>query len=150
VHAAGPELALNFPAAHAKHAPPSGPVYPGLHRQSTGASLAVGLIVLTGQLEHVLPATAPVDAEYLPAAQSSHAAEPVAVLYFPARHNTHVPPLPQAQSLLLDKLIGSAPHVGGSTVLTQHVLHITPSPLQLNTSMAVLIDLQFLRQLPSE
>ncbi len=36
---------------------------------------------------------APVDAEYLPAPQSAHAAEPRAVLYFPATHAVHATPL---------------------------------------------------------
>jgi hypothetical protein len=34
VHATLPVTVLYFPAAHAAHVPPSGPVYPVLHRQS--------------------------------------------------------------------------------------------------------------------
>ena len=87
VHVAVPVTVLYFPPAHAVHVPPSGPVCPDAHLQSAGASLAVVLIELLGQLEHELSVTAPVDAEYLPAPQFVHvlATEaPVLVEYLPA------------------------------------------------------------------
>lgn len=52
----------------------------------------------TGVKETYLPVSqsvqdvAPSAGENLPAPQSAHAAEPVAVLYFAAVHNTHVSP----------------------------------------------------------
>jgi hypothetical protein len=41
---------------------------------------------------HVLSATAPRGAEYLPAAQSVHVAVPVIILYFPPAHAVHAKP----------------------------------------------------------
>ena len=84
---------LNFPAAHAKHVPPSGPEYPRLQRQAeTTVCPAVNVAEFAGQVAHELSATAPVDAEYLPATQSAHTAEPVAALNFPAKQAVHGPP----------------------------------------------------------
>ena len=40
VHALAPGASLYFPASHAVHGPPLGPVYPVLHSQSSRASLA--------------------------------------------------------------------------------------------------------------
>ena len=45
-----------------------------------------------GQVLHVLSATAPGGAEYLPAAQSVHVAVPVIILYFPPAHAVHAKP----------------------------------------------------------
>jgi hypothetical protein len=44
-----------------------------------------------GHGAHVLSATAPRGAEYLPAAQSVHVAVPVIILYFPPAHAVHAP-----------------------------------------------------------
>ena len=41
---------------------------------------------------HRTALVAPVAAEYVPAPQSVHAADPVDTLYFPASHAVHVPP----------------------------------------------------------
>ena len=91
-HAAEPVPILYFPAPHAVHAPPSGPEKPATHTQSVAASLPVVDCELAGQLRQVPIAVAPVAAEYWPAPQSVHAAEPVDVLYFPATQPKHVPP----------------------------------------------------------
>ena len=64
-----------------------------MHWQSVAASLPVVDCELAGQLRQVPIAVAPVAAEYVPAPQSVHAAAPVTILYFPATHCTHVPPL---------------------------------------------------------
>ena len=85
VQAAEPAVALCDPAAHAVHVPPSGPVNPGLHTQLVCAVDAT---------------TA--DCELL--AQLVHAAEPVAVLYFPATHAVHVPPLGPVYPALHEQL----------------------------------------------
>ena len=73
VQAAEPAVALCVPAAHAEHVPPSGPVNPGLHTQ-----LVCAVDATTADCEL--------------AAQSVHAAEPGAVLYFPAKQAVHATP----------------------------------------------------------
>ncbi len=90
LHPTAPTTALYFPAAHAAHVPPSGPVCPRAQRQAETAVCPVADVTeFAGQVDHELSAAAPVDAEYLPAAQSVHAAEPVAALNFPAPHAVH-------------------------------------------------------------
>ena len=61
VQAAEPAMSLCVPATHSVHVPPSGPEYPGLHTQLVCAVDAT-------------------TADCVLAAQSVHAAEPVAVL----------------------------------------------------------------------
>jgi hypothetical protein len=93
-HAAGPGSVLYFPAAHAAHVPPFGPVCPRAQRQAETTVCPVADVTeFAGQVEHELSAAAPVDAEYLPAAQSRHVAVPVTILYFPATHAVHATPL---------------------------------------------------------
>jgi hypothetical protein len=65
VHVAEPVTVLYFPAAHAAHVPPFGPEYPKLQRQ-----------------EPILVCDKSACPEF--DVQLVHAAEPVAVLYFPA------------------------------------------------------------------
>jgi hypothetical protein len=111
MHEAAPVTTLNFPASHATHVPPFGPVCPALHRQLVTAVLAAAELEDAGQLKHVLSAEAPPSAEYLPAMQplqvlsvqapgvveylpapqSMHEVAPVTVLNFPAPHATHGP-----------------------------------------------------------
>ena len=43
---------LYLPATHVSHTPPSGPVYPGLHTQSSGVLLDPGDWELAGQSTH--------------------------------------------------------------------------------------------------
>lgn len=79
VHASDPVALLYFPVEHAEHMP-FGPVYPALHGGNVHAALAVlaaGEFVPTRQPTHVVTAVAAVVAEYFPAAQSVHVAEPV-------------------------------------------------------------------------
>jgi hypothetical protein len=112
MHEAAPVTALNFPAPHATHVPPFGPVWPASHRQLVIVVLAAAELEDAGQIAHVLsaetsgvaeylPEMQPVQVlsaeppgvvEYLPAPQSMHEAAPVTVLNFPAPHATHVPP----------------------------------------------------------
>ena len=70
-HAAVPDAFLNFPAAHAGHGPPFGPVYPGLQMQLVIMVLPTDEFELTGQLVH--------------------AALPFVCLYVPAAHMLHWP-----------------------------------------------------------
>ena len=84
MHEAAPVTALNFPAPHATHVPPFGPVWPALHRQLVIAVLAAAELENALQLKHVLSADAPGVVEYLPAPQSMHEAAPVTALNFPS------------------------------------------------------------------
>jgi len=74
VHAALPVAALNLPAAHAAHGPPSDPVQPSRHTQLVRATL---------------PPT-----ELAPSGHAVHAAEPEAFLNVPTGQNVHVCPSP--------------------------------------------------------
>jgi hypothetical protein len=92
MHEAAPVTALNFPAPHATHVPPFGPVWPALHRQSVVAMLAVAELEDALQLKHVLSAEAPGVVEYLPAPQSMHelaTVAPVVARYLPAAQSMH-------------------------------------------------------------
>ena len=87
VQTALPVAILYFPATQAVHGPdPSGPVDPALHMQAATDVLALGELELLGHARQVAAAVAAVVVEYVPAAQSVHAAEPVAILYLPATH----------------------------------------------------------------
>ena len=87
-----PSDSLCLPAAQCVHAPPSGPEYPALQRQSAKASLAAGEIELVWQPTHDATSVAAVVVRYLPALHAEHTADPEPVLYVPAPHCTHVPP----------------------------------------------------------
>ena len=87
-----PASALYFPATHSEHMPPSGPVEPALHVQTVETELPSRESEFVGHLKHVEGWLAPIDAEYVPIPQSTHAWDPASALYFPARHNEHVSP----------------------------------------------------------
>jgi hypothetical protein len=72
VQSPDPAHVLYFPATHAVHVPPFGPVDPALQVQLVQAALPAGEMESAGQ-----------------AVQS---ADPANVLYFPATHAVHVPP----------------------------------------------------------
>ena len=107
VHDAAP-VALYFPAAHAVHVPPSGPVQPATHVHAPRVVLSAGERVLSGHAEqftvppheyvsatqapHVLLVRAPAMLECLPGTHAVHSADPGSALCVPAAHNTHVPP----------------------------------------------------------
>jgi hypothetical protein len=67
-HVEAPVIILYFPASHAAHLPPSGPVYPGLHRQLVRRLLPLGETEYSGQLWHNSTSTEPKTALYVPAA----------------------------------------------------------------------------------
>jgi hypothetical protein len=95
VHVAAPATILYFPAAHASHVPPLGPVYPRLQRHEPIAVSPEDVCPeFDGQSRQVLAAVAPTVAEYLLAAQSVHASLPAADLYLPATHKVHDPNCP--------------------------------------------------------
>ena len=52
VHVALPASALNVPATHCPHAPPSGPVHPALHRQAPAATLPGSESEFSGHSAH--------------------------------------------------------------------------------------------------
>ena len=62
---------MNFPASHAGHGPPSGPVYPGLQEQDVTTMLPTDEFEFAGQLVH--------------------AALPFVGLYVPVPHIVHWP-----------------------------------------------------------
>ena len=94
MHAKLPVVVLYFPAKQPTHVPPLGPVYPRLQRHEPIAVCDVSACPeFDGQVRQVLAAVAPTVAEYVLAPQSVHAAVPVTILYFPAAHAVHVPPL---------------------------------------------------------
>ena len=125
VHPALPAIILYFPATQAAHGPPSAPVKPTLHVQLPAAELAFGELEFAGHARHVVATVAPVLAEYVPAAQSTHAALPALVLYFPATHATQGPPSgpvnPGLQAVDTHALIFELPL--GEVVPAGHVRH---------------------------
>jgi hypothetical protein len=86
VHETEPVVVLYFPATHAVHVPPFGPVKPTLHVQAARAELEIGELELVG---HARQAVAPTVVEYFPASQSMHITLPVVSWYFPASHDKH-------------------------------------------------------------
>ena len=86
-------VVLYFPASHAKHVPPSGPVNPILQTQFVGDVDAAEECVSEGHATQALSDTAPVVPRYLPAPQTVHVEEveaPVAAEYLPAPQSVHV------------------------------------------------------------
>jgi hypothetical protein len=63
VHAANPVDTLYFPATHAAHGPPFGPVNPVLQVQFVKAELPAGELEFDGQTLHVMLAEAPIAVE---------------------------------------------------------------------------------------
>ena len=78
-----------MPLAHGAHGPPAGPLYPALQTHTVCAELPAGETALAG---HGVQAVVPNVAEYVLAPQLVHVAEPVVVLYVPARHAEQTPP----------------------------------------------------------
>ena len=89
VQSALPICALNVPATHARHGPPSGPVYPPLH---THAALEPPDCEFAPQFEHADIAVAPVTLEKVFTEQFRQTDVPITVLYFPGTHSAHGPP----------------------------------------------------------
>jgi hypothetical protein len=89
VHATLPVVSLYVPATHAVHVPPFGPEKPALQVQAASAEPEIGELELVGHPRHVVATVAPTVAENVPAAQSVHAAVPVAILYLPATQAVH-------------------------------------------------------------
>ena len=77
---------------HAVHAPPLGPEYPALHRQSTTSSDPDEDCENDGQFWHVA-SVFPDVIENVPGEQLVHPADPDIVLNVPALHTVQLPPL---------------------------------------------------------
>ena len=75
VHAAAPTDGLKLPAAHASHAPPSGPVKPGVHVHDASDALPDAEVVFAGQPVQTSELLAATITENLPAAHAWHAAD---------------------------------------------------------------------------
>jgi hypothetical protein len=92
VHSTLPVVLLNFPATHATHGPPLGPVNPVLHVQFVDTVQPLHEAPeLAGHAPHVV--VRPVVFEKVPVVQAVHAALPVVVLKVPATQGAHGPPL---------------------------------------------------------
>jgi hypothetical protein len=92
VHSADPVDDLYFPATHAAHVSPTGPVDPALQVQFVKDALPAGEFEFDGQTLHVELVEAPSAVEYVPATQSEQVAVPVNTLYFPDTQAEQVPP----------------------------------------------------------
>ena len=106
-HPPSPLPSLYLPAAHASHAPPSGPVKPAMHLHSVTLALpspetefdghaAHALpssieYVLIGQVVHTLDELAPTTDENLPPAHCTQGSDPLFVLNVPALQALHFP-----------------------------------------------------------
>ena len=74
------------PVAQAVHVPEVISMKPTLHVQEVTTELGLGELEFAGHAIHVVAMIAPTVVEYVPTAQSVHAALPVPILYFPAAH----------------------------------------------------------------
>ena len=88
MHGPAPTSFLNLPGVQAEHFPAE-PVYPASQAHSV---LPAAELELTGQASQVVPDTAPVALEKVPALHAEHSALPLASLYLPAVHAVHAPP----------------------------------------------------------
>jgi hypothetical protein len=68
------------PAPHCVHRPPFAPEEPALQVHAASAELALGELELAGHARHVAAAVALTAVEYVFAAQTRHADEPVKIL----------------------------------------------------------------------
>ena len=138
VQTALPVVVLYLPATHAVHGPPLGPVNPTLQVQAMRVKLAIGELELVGHVRQVVATVAPTVVEYVPAPQSVQTALPVAILYFPATHAVHGPPLGPVYPALQAGLIQAALDVLaiGEVVPAGHVSHTPPSQHPVTCSSA--------------
>jgi len=104
-HAALPVSILYFPATHCIHVPPSDPVAPALQMQLESVPLPAGDCEFATHPTHAFEVS-PLAVEYWLIKQSVHPTLPVVVLYFPATHSTHTPPLGPVAPWLQMQLAG--------------------------------------------
>ena len=132
-----PIAILYLPLVHAVHGPPFGPVKPTLQVQAVRAKLAIGALELAGHARQVVSTVAPTVAEYVPAPQSVQTALPVAILYFPATHATHGPPLGPVNPTLHVQLVDTVQPLHEAPELAGQAAHATVRPVVLEKVPAV-------------
>jgi hypothetical protein len=93
VHAPVPVVSLYVPATHAVHMPPFGPEKPVLQVHADGSELEIGELESAGHARQVNTLVAATAVEYVFPPQVLHTAVPVTVLYVPATHAVHGPPI---------------------------------------------------------
>jgi len=123
------------------------PYVPALHVQLLAAELAFGELELAGHARHAVALVAFVIVEYVPAAQSVHAALPIAVLYFPGTHATQGPPSgplnpglqpTDTQELILAPPAADVEPAGHDTQpVAAHVAPVRSTPCTIAFTMAV-------------
>ncbi len=124
LHVKNPVMSLYFPATHAVHVPPFGPVKPMLHVQAARAELEIGELELVGHARQAVATVAPVVVKYVPAAQSVHAAEPVAILYLPTAQAVHVPLLGPVNPTLQVQLASALQPLHEAPALAGHARQV--------------------------
>jgi hypothetical protein len=82
----------------------------------------------TSQSIQLLRLVAPVAAEDVPPAQLMHVPVPVVFLYFPAKHDTHVPPSGPVYPELQEQLVNSVHVVQAES--TGHAVHVEAATLE--------------------
>ena len=92
LQASVPVLALYLPAGQLEQVPPSGPVKPALHVHDEAAVLPAVEWLSDGHAVQVDSDVALAAAEYLPAVHVLQASVPVLALYLPAGHAVQSPP----------------------------------------------------------
>jgi hypothetical protein len=125
VHTLLPMNLLNLPGTHAVHVPPSTPLYPVVHMQFVKSVDPAPEIEFAGQAVQTDSDCAAIEPEYLLSAQLVHAAEPGTVLYFPATHAVHVPPLGPVNPRLQRQLSSAVAPVAVEYMLTPQSVHAT-------------------------
>ena len=122
---------------------------PTLHVQEVTTELGLGELEFAGHAIHVVAMVAPTVVEYVPAAQSVHAALPVPILYFPAAQGAHTPPSGpvnptlQVQEARAGLAIGELELVGHArqvvATVAPTVVEYVPAPQSVHTSLPVAI-----------
>jgi hypothetical protein len=100
VHTSAPVAGSYFPAAQAVHVPPSGPVQLRLQMQFVNATEPLGDWLFCPQTTQISDNVAPTVAECVLTLQFVHVEAPVPILYFPATHKEHAPPLDPVAPIL--------------------------------------------------
>jgi len=123
-----PEPIAYLPATHRKQGPALGPALPALQMQSMASSLASGAFEFNGHCRQVLLLVAATVVEYWPGKHTAQVSFPDEILYLPASHATHGPPLAPVNPALQIQLSKTWLCGGACELLGQarHVLSPTP------------------------
>eukprot|EP00961_Rhodomonas_salina_P050515 678341-Rhodomonas_salina.1 len=96
-HGADPFMSLYVPAPHAAHEPPSGPMYPALHKHPCTDVVLGRELEAAGHAKHDVPA---ITLRYVPSSQARHGVEPLTALKNPSLHALHADPSAPSNPLL--------------------------------------------------